>query len=191
MRLSRIDQHIKDEPCAKQRALLGVSSSRFSSVSRENRSTVPFWIVLPLVDLLSRFIDLDLHQTECRAWCRVFHPGINNKTCGLLHHQDSLESSESTTKLGVNTLIKIIYKNSNMHIHLVAKHDSMGCAGRHACHAAVLKQTDPVLVLVLDFQFFKIFVKYFFSKNFTDSTGLRRNGRCCCLVAKLTRLTTK
>jgi hypothetical protein len=31
MRLSRIDQHIKDEPCAKQRALLGVSSSRFSS----------------------------------------------------------------------------------------------------------------------------------------------------------------
>ena len=41
---------------------------------------------------------------------------INNKTCGLLHHQDSLESSESTAKLGVNTLIKIIY---NMHIHLV------------------------------------------------------------------------
>jgi hypothetical protein len=24
MRLSRIDQHIKDEPCAKQRALLGI-----------------------------------------------------------------------------------------------------------------------------------------------------------------------
>ena len=40
----------------------------------------------------------------------------------------------------------------------------MCCAGRHACHAAVLKQTDPVLVLVLDFQIFKIFVKYFFSK---------------------------
>ena len=38
MRLSRIDQHIKDEPCAKQRALLGVSSSRFSSVSRGVRS---------------------------------------------------------------------------------------------------------------------------------------------------------
>jgi hypothetical protein len=49
MRLSRIDQHIKDEPCAKQRALLGVSSSRFSSVSRENRSTYPIWICLPLV----------------------------------------------------------------------------------------------------------------------------------------------
>ena len=41
---------------------------------------------------------------------------INNKTCGLLDLQDSLESSESTAKLGVNTLIKIIY---NMHIHLV------------------------------------------------------------------------
>jgi hypothetical protein len=34
MRLSRIYQNIKDEPCAKQRALLGVSCSRFSSVSR-------------------------------------------------------------------------------------------------------------------------------------------------------------
>jgi hypothetical protein len=33
MRLSRIDQHIKDEPCAKQRALLGVCSRRFSRVS--------------------------------------------------------------------------------------------------------------------------------------------------------------
>jgi len=92
---------------------------------------------------------------------------INNKTCGLLHHQDSLESPESTAKLGVNTLIKIIY---NMHIHLVAKHDSMCCAGRHACHAAVLKQTAPVLVLVLvlvlilDFQFFEFFLKYFLSK---------------------------
>ena len=31
MRLSRIDQHIKEEPCAKQRALLGVFSSRYSS----------------------------------------------------------------------------------------------------------------------------------------------------------------
>ncbi len=49
MRLSRIDQHIKDEPCAKQRALLGVSSSRFSSVSRDIRSTYPIWIGLPSV----------------------------------------------------------------------------------------------------------------------------------------------
>jgi hypothetical protein len=31
MRLSRIDQHIKDEPCAKQRALLGIFSSRYFS----------------------------------------------------------------------------------------------------------------------------------------------------------------
>ena len=54
----------------------------------------------------------------------------------------TLESSESTAKIGLNTLIKIIY---DMHIHLVANYDSMCCAGRHACHAAVLKQTDPVL----------------------------------------------
>ena len=50
MRLSRIDQHIKDEPCAKQRALLGVYSSRYSSVSRDIRSTYPIWIRTPLVE---------------------------------------------------------------------------------------------------------------------------------------------
>jgi hypothetical protein len=49
MRLSRIDQHIKDEPCAKQRALLGVFASRFSSVSRGVRSAVPIFTFLPLV----------------------------------------------------------------------------------------------------------------------------------------------
>ena len=40
---------------------------------------------------------------------------INNKTCGLLDLQDSLESSESTAKLGVYTLIKIIYNISGWH----------------------------------------------------------------------------
>jgi hypothetical protein len=49
MRLSRIDQHIKDEPCAKQRAILGVSSRRFSSVSRGVRSAFPVFFFLPLV----------------------------------------------------------------------------------------------------------------------------------------------
>ena len=49
MRLSRIDQRIKVEHCAKQRALLGVFSSRYSSVSRDIRSTYPIWIFLPLV----------------------------------------------------------------------------------------------------------------------------------------------
>jgi hypothetical protein len=49
MRLSRIGHNIKDEPYAKQRALLGVFSSRYSSVSRDIRSVGPFWIVLPLV----------------------------------------------------------------------------------------------------------------------------------------------
>jgi hypothetical protein len=43
MRLSRIDQHIKDEPCAKQRALLGIFSSRSSSVSRGVRSAAPIF----------------------------------------------------------------------------------------------------------------------------------------------------
>jgi hypothetical protein len=38
MRLSRIEQHTKEEPCAKQRALLGVFSSRYSRVSRGVRS---------------------------------------------------------------------------------------------------------------------------------------------------------
>ena len=28
---------------------------------------------------------------------------INNKKCGLLHHQDSLESAESTAKIGLNS----------------------------------------------------------------------------------------
>jgi hypothetical protein len=44
MRLSRIDQHIKDEPCAKQRALLGIVSSRCSSVSRGVRSEGQFLV---------------------------------------------------------------------------------------------------------------------------------------------------
>jgi hypothetical protein len=47
--LSRIDLNIKDEPCAKQRALLGISSSRFSSVSRGVRSASPIYFSLPLV----------------------------------------------------------------------------------------------------------------------------------------------
>jgi hypothetical protein len=49
MRLSRIGQHIKDEPCAKQRALLGVFSSRCSSISRGVRSAGPIFTFSPLV----------------------------------------------------------------------------------------------------------------------------------------------
>jgi hypothetical protein len=69
MRLPRIDQHIKDEPCAKQRALLGVYSSRFSSVSRGVRSAGPIWIVLPLVciDLASGYDSIILSSL------RAFH----------------------------------------------------------------------------------------------------------------------
>jgi hypothetical protein len=49
MRLSRIGQHIKDEPCAKQRALLGVSSSRSSSISRGHQILCSLFRCLPLV----------------------------------------------------------------------------------------------------------------------------------------------
>jgi hypothetical protein len=77
MRLSRIDQHIKDEPCAKQRALLGVSSSRYSSVSRGVRSAVPIFTFSPLVDnsrfrILTRFTILvtNIHCTgPCNHYC--------------------------------------------------------------------------------------------------------------------------
>jgi hypothetical protein len=53
MRLSRIGQHIKDhvkdEPCAEQRALLGVFSSRSSSISRGMRSAGSIFSSSPLV----------------------------------------------------------------------------------------------------------------------------------------------
>ena len=54
MRLSRIGQHIKDEPCAKQRSLLGVFSSRSSSVFRGVRSAYPIYFGLPLVGIIDR-----------------------------------------------------------------------------------------------------------------------------------------
>jgi hypothetical protein len=49
MRLSRIDQRIRDEPCTKQRALLGFFSSRCLSVSRGVRSVAPIFTFSPLV----------------------------------------------------------------------------------------------------------------------------------------------
>jgi hypothetical protein len=53
MRLSKIGQHIQDEPCAKQQALLGVFSSRSSSVSRGVRSAGQFFFS-PLVYMFAR-----------------------------------------------------------------------------------------------------------------------------------------
>jgi hypothetical protein len=50
MRLSRVDQHIKHEPCAKQRALLGGFLSRFSSISRGVRSACSICFFTPLVE---------------------------------------------------------------------------------------------------------------------------------------------
>jgi hypothetical protein len=57
MRLSRIDQHIKDEPFAKQRALLGIVSIRYSS--RFSRCPIcwSFFTISPLV-LESSYGDL-------------------------------------------------------------------------------------------------------------------------------------
>ena len=60
MRLSRIGPHIKDEPCARQRALLGVFSSRSSSVSRGHQNRCSIYFSLPLVIFICKrkFSDL-------------------------------------------------------------------------------------------------------------------------------------
>jgi hypothetical protein len=58
MRLSRIDQHIKDEPYAQQRALLGVFSSRFSSVSQGIRFAVSIFTVSPLNFIRLRVLNI-------------------------------------------------------------------------------------------------------------------------------------
>ena len=49
---STIDQNIKDEPCAKHRALLGIFSSRYSSVSRGNQILLSIINTTPLVRVL-------------------------------------------------------------------------------------------------------------------------------------------
>jgi hypothetical protein len=56
MTLSRVDQHIQDEPCAKRRALLSVFSSRYSSVFRDVRSACSIFTVSPLVQLYQRVL---------------------------------------------------------------------------------------------------------------------------------------
>jgi hypothetical protein len=49
MRLSRIDPHIRDEPCAKRRALLGIFSSRYSSRFSKFPISWSIFFFLPLV----------------------------------------------------------------------------------------------------------------------------------------------
>jgi hypothetical protein len=90
MRLSRIGQHIKYEPCAKQRALLGVSSSRFSSVSRGVRSDAPIFFFMPLVS--------DIRMAHCH-WYPAGHAAqiarrgrIENARSSTFHIFDALPS---------------------------------------------------------------------------------------------------
>jgi hypothetical protein len=64
MRLPRIGQHNKKKPCAKRRALLGVFSSRSSSVSRDIRATYPIWIFLPLFFFMYPFNLFKIHSHE-------------------------------------------------------------------------------------------------------------------------------
>jgi hypothetical protein len=53
MRLSRIGQHIKDPPCAQQRALLSVTSSR-SQAFLEISDLLPQFFFSPLVQIAGR-----------------------------------------------------------------------------------------------------------------------------------------
>ena len=77
MRPSMISQNIKDEPCAKQRALFGVFSSRCSSVSRGHQIWCSLYFFSPLVpgmrviSLLGKFSNLqhDHNKSYCgSAW---------------------------------------------------------------------------------------------------------------------------
>jgi hypothetical protein len=63
----------------------------------------------------------------------------------LLHHQDSPESSESTAKIGLNTLNKIIY---DIHIRLVAC--MIRCAAPAACSS--FEAAAPVLNFQIQIQ---------------------------------------
>jgi hypothetical protein len=67
---STIDQNIKDEPCAKHRALLGIFSSRYSSVSRGNQILLSILNTTPLVRVL---ID------SIRIWTEVFREDLGNE----------------------------------------------------------------------------------------------------------------
>ena len=84
MRLSGIDQHINDEPCAKQRALLGVSSNRYSSVSRGVQSAVPIFIGSPLVPTGGRRCVYIVH-----VLCTAVY---NTHVCGCAHMMTCVHS---------------------------------------------------------------------------------------------------
>jgi hypothetical protein len=74
LRLSRIGQHIKAEPCAKQRALLGMFSSRYSSVSRGNQILLSILNTTPLVRVL-----IDSIHDSIRIWTEVFREDLGNE----------------------------------------------------------------------------------------------------------------
>jgi hypothetical protein len=96
MRLSRIDQHIKDEPCATQRALLDVPSSRSLSVSRGVRSAGSICSSSPLlVDLLNLV-------SECRS--TAVRPYYRVHGCTRVHSCNTCDrSSDVLPPSGVET----------------------------------------------------------------------------------------
>jgi hypothetical protein len=71
MRLSKDGQHIKDEPCAKQRALLGVFSCRFSSVSRGVRSAVQIYFLYAFSTLVLGWSPIFVYSTIDRLFAHL------------------------------------------------------------------------------------------------------------------------
>ena len=119
IRLSRIGQHIKDEPCAKQRALLSVFSSRYSSVSRGVRSVAPIFIFIG--SLFSVYIWMLVQKsTTIYIWpynhvCCTAVALLNLVHLALLYVQILLSISEDLIKLVMllNLVqIEIFTKNS-------------------------------------------------------------------------------
>jgi hypothetical protein len=73
MRLSRIGQHIKEESCARRRALLGVSSCRSSSVSRGVRYAIQKFTCLPYTYSCTQILNL-VQQYEIMSSRAVAQP---------------------------------------------------------------------------------------------------------------------
>jgi hypothetical protein len=79
MRLSRIDQHIKDEPCAKQRALLGSFSSRYSSRFSRYRSAWSIFTLLPLAQPTMPIVDFRKKILDEQVfWAQDLFTGCDN-----------------------------------------------------------------------------------------------------------------
>ena len=86
MRLSRIGQHIKEEPCAKQRALLGVSSSRYSSVSRGYHILCSYFFLSPLVQCMQTCTNFSTCSRRSKFRGTKFSTGTSSYSCACTRH---------------------------------------------------------------------------------------------------------